>query len=575
MGLVIGFVLGLLLGLALTIAFVLCENQRSQARRKLAVSTAAFSQLSVEDVRKLFSKQSLPQWVLFTQYDKVSWLNYELRKMWPFIDQATSELTRVIVEPILEQYKPPVISSLKFQKFTLGTVAPQFVGIQKVETTDDEIVLEMELQWDGNPSIILGVKTMLGVSLPPVQVKDIGVTGVFRVVLKPLVDTFPCFGAIMYSLREQKKLDFKLKFIGGDIKAFPVLAGAIDGMIRTAVTDSFLWPMRQVVPILAGDYSDLQLRTCGRLVVKVVQAKDLLNMDLFGKSDPFAQLFIRPIPARRKRTKTIDNDLNPVWNEVFEFEIEDPATQKLFVHIFDEDSVQASELIGSTQVPVRELQPGSLTEYWLPLVKDLGNKKENKYRGQVQLELLYMPLDVDSRPEGGTKSQTPRTPLVNGVQHHRRASSLASKLSSKSFIKPAAVHYRVLSSGDDQLAASGTLGVTVIRGENLVAKDFNGKSDPYVVIYMKGSKAKMQKTSVMRKTLNPEWNQRFQFPVEDARNDMVVVEVWDRDVFGKDFMGSCALTLSKVLTERSYYEVVTLSPRAAGKLHLHLEWTNA
>jgi len=36
-----------------------------------------------------------------------------------------------------------------------------------------------------------------------VQVKDIGFTGLFRIIFKPLVDEFPCFGALSYSLREK------------------------------------------------------------------------------------------------------------------------------------------------------------------------------------------------------------------------------------------------------------------------------------------------------------------------------------------------------------------------------------
>lgn len=35
------------------------------------------------------------------------------------------------------------------------------------------------------------------------QVKDIGFTGVFRLIFKPLVDEFPCFGAVCFSLREK------------------------------------------------------------------------------------------------------------------------------------------------------------------------------------------------------------------------------------------------------------------------------------------------------------------------------------------------------------------------------------
>lgn len=43
--------------------------------------------------------------------------------------QAASELIRSSVEPVLEQYTPAMLASLKFSKFTLGTVAPQFTGL--------------------------------------------------------------------------------------------------------------------------------------------------------------------------------------------------------------------------------------------------------------------------------------------------------------------------------------------------------------------------------------------------------------------------------------------------------------
>lgn len=36
-----------------------------------------------------------------------------------------------------------------------------------------------------------------------------------------------------------------------------------------------------------------------------MQAKDLSNKDLIGKSDPYAVVFIRPLPNKTKKTKTI------------------------------------------------------------------------------------------------------------------------------------------------------------------------------------------------------------------------------------------------------------------------------
>lgn len=46
------------------------------------------------------------------------------------VAQAASQIIRDSVEPILEQYRPAILASLKFSTLTLGTVAPQFTGYQ-------------------------------------------------------------------------------------------------------------------------------------------------------------------------------------------------------------------------------------------------------------------------------------------------------------------------------------------------------------------------------------------------------------------------------------------------------------
>lgn len=51
--------------------------------------------------------------------------------------------------------------------------------------------------------------------------------------------------------------------------------------------------------------SDLELKPVGTLDVKLIQAKELTNKDIIGKSDPFAKLFIRPLRNSMKTSKTI------------------------------------------------------------------------------------------------------------------------------------------------------------------------------------------------------------------------------------------------------------------------------
>ncbi|GJN26242.1 hypothetical protein PR202_gb14160 [Eleusine coracana subsp. coracana] len=532
MGFLVGLALGIAVGVALIVGFARSENARAARRRQLAATIASFSRMTIDDSRKLLPSDLYPSWVVFSSQQKVKWLNQELIKIWPFVDQAASELIKTSVEPVLEQYRPIILASLKFSKLTLGTVAPQFTGISIIENNESGIVMELEMNWDANGSIILDVKTRLGVALP-IQVKDIGFTGVFRLIFRPLVEELPCFGAVCFSLRKKET-------------------------IKNAIEDSITWPVRKVIPIIPGDYSDLELKRVGTLEVKLVQARDLTNKDLIGKSDPFAMVYVRPLPDKMKRSKTISNDLNPIWNEHFEFPIEDADTQSVTVKIYDDDGIQVSELIGCAQVSLKDLQPGKVKDVWLKLVKDLEIQRDRKDRGQVHLELLYCPFDMAESPNP-FRQQYSMTSL------ERTMSSVENGSGGTSFD-------RLSSRKKRDIIMRGVLQVTVISGEELPAMDMNGKSDPYVVISLKKTKTKY-KTRVVNESLNPVWNQTFDFVVEDGLHDMLMLEVYDHDTFSRDYMGRCILTLTKVLLEEEYTESFNLDGAKSGKLNLHLKWS--
>ncbi|XP_021277107.1 synaptotagmin-5 [Herrania umbratica] len=557
MGFIVGLLIGLVVGLGIIVLFVRSENSRSKLRNELAKTVAAFARMTVEDSRKILPAQFYPSWVVFSQRQKLNWLNQHLTKIWPYVDKAASDLIKASVEPVLEQYRPIILSSLKFSKFTLGSVAPQFTGVSIVEDEADGVTMEMEMQWDANSSIILDIKTYLGVSLP-VQVKDIGFTGVFRLIFKPLVNEFPCFGAVCFSLRKKKKLDFTLKVIGGDISTIPGLSDAIESTIRDAIEDSIMWPVRKIIPILPGDYSDLELKPVGMLEVKLVQARDLTNKDIIGKSDPYAVLYVRPLPNRTKKSKTINNELNPIWNEHYEFIIEDATTQHLVVRIYDDEGFQAAELIGCAQVQLKELEPGKVKDVWLNLVKDLEIQRDTKYRGQVHLELLYCPFGTENSFTNPFSSNFSMTSLekvlkggVNGTEAIENEKTVTQK--------------------KKEVIIRGVLSVSVISAEDLPVVDLMGKADPYVVLTMKKSEAR-NKTRVVNDSLNPVWNQMFDFVVEDGLHDMLILEVWDHDTFGKDYMGRCILTLTRVILEGEYKDSLQLQGAKSGKLNLYLKW---
>ncbi|KAK1608511.1 hypothetical protein QYE76_032184 [Lolium multiflorum] len=542
MAFLFGALLGLVLGVAVVMAFARLENSRAEQRRELAATVSSFSKLTVQDLKTLIPPEFYPSWL--------KWLNQELIKIWPFVNEAASELIKTSVEPVFEQYKSFILASIHFSKLTLGTVAPQFTGVQLLDSDSTSIIMELEMQWDGNPNIVLDIQTTLGISLP-VQVKNIGFTGVLRLLFKPLVAELPCFGAVCVSLREKSKVDFTLKVVGGEMTAIPGISDAIEGTIRDTIEDTLTWPNRIIVPIVPGDYSDLELKPVGLLEVKLVEARDLKNKDLVGKSDPFAVLYIRPLSAKTKKSKTINNDLNPIWNEHYEFVVEDSSTQHLTVKIYDDEGLQPSEIIGCARVELAGLQPGKVKDVWLELVKDLEIQRDKKPRGQVHLELLYYPF---GKQEGGSN------PFASQIQ----LTSLEKVLKTES--NGFDVNQR------KNVIMRGVLSVTVISAEDLPAMDVMGKADPFVVLYLKKGETK-KKTRVVTETLNPIWNQTFDFVVEDALHDLLMVEVWDHDTFGKDYIGRCILTLTRVILEGEFQDTYVLQGAKSGKLNLHFKWT--
>ncbi|KJZ78705.1 hypothetical protein HIM_02096 [Hirsutella minnesotensis 3608] len=85
--------------------------------------------------------------------------------------------------------------------------------------------------------------------------------------------------------------------------------------------------------------------------------------------------------------------------------------------------------------------------------------------------------------------------------------------------------------------------VVILRARNLAAKDRGGTSDPYLVLTLGDSRAVTHSVS---KTLNPEWNVIEEMPVNSVNSLILDVICWDKDRFGKDYMGEFDLALEEV-----------------------------
>ncbi|CAN0553084.1 unnamed protein product, partial [Ectocarpus sp. 12 AP-2014] len=102
----------------------------------------------------------LPPWYTDSEVERVDWLNKMLDKMWVSASAATQDLFATTIQPILDSYRPPGISTLGFKKVSLGTIPPKVVGIRALEMKEDKAVIDIDLRWAGNAEFMLeaGVK---------------------------------------------------------------------------------------------------------------------------------------------------------------------------------------------------------------------------------------------------------------------------------------------------------------------------------------------------------------------------------------------------------------------------------
>ncbi|XAR51289.1 hypothetical protein NMG60_11005883 [Bertholletia excelsa] len=195
--------------------------------------------------------------------------------------------------------------------------------------------------------------------------------------------------------------------------------------------------------------SNVVHRTGRKICITIVEGKDLMVRDKFGKSDPYVKLQYGKV---FRKTRSVQHTANPIWNQKFEFD-EIEGDEYLKIKCFTEETF-GDENIGSARVNLEGLIEGSVRDVWVPL------EKVNSGELRIEVEAVRIEDFEGSRGSNGGLS-------------------------------------------------NGWIELLLIEAKDLVAADIRGSSDPYVRIHYGNMK---RSTKVIYKTLNPQWRQTFEFP---------------------------------------------------------------
>lgn len=308
----------------------------------------------------------LPAWVKFPDYDRCMWLNNMTQHWWPCLSTAICRTVKNRLQKVLQKRKPDLFSSIVFETFSMGSVPPRCSGAKVYNTNEEEIILDLEMTWAAtNADIVLSVRLANGTVALPVQLSQVLFQGTVRLIFKPLVPQWPCFGAISVAFVGKPQVDFSLRLIGGELMSVPGLAPALHDLLKNRLLSAMVWPRRVYAPIMkhlrsrkGREAFQLRPKVSGLLRTHLIQAKDMRTNEL---SVIFATLELGGV-TRRSKVLSSSSEIVFDEEEVLNFIVQHPDFEALRVtfyevealNTFDAQLLSCEDLTAQLRLKVRE-----------------------------------------------------------------------------------------------------------------------------------------------------------------------------------------------------------------------------
>lgn len=472
-------------------------------------------------LKKLLGPNGMPTWVKFPDVESAEWLNTTIRMLWPNLSMAIGATIEESVKPIIEGMRPIFLSKLSFRSESLGKNGPIINGVKVYENQEKEIIIDLDIVFDLRPEIavIVGVPA----ADAEARITRLFIAGKLRVTLKGFIPTIPGFSAVSISFVERPDIKLRLSAARLRVLGVPGLEAWIDNMIEETITNMLVFPQNIFVPLVDLTPEEIEMlnsqKPVGRLVVKVLEGLDFPKMDRFGHCDGF----IRAALGKQKfKTNPDMNSKNPVWNSKFRFDVYNSVTEKLVLKAYDWDQLGSSDFIGECILPVADLDPRMEKDLWLPL--------EKAKSGSIHLKLMYTP--IATRPEPSVAATDLTT--VSQLTRQDTAKNFGNQINSNTddicqTMEPEFDQNRRLSEVDGAIGDL-VLKVERVSGLSILHKQLS-KLNCYVQVTVCGHS---ERTESRAKSYDHEWDQEFKFPVDDAAEANVLIQLIQARSLAKD-----------------------------------------
>ncbi|XP_058585991.1 extended synaptotagmin-3 isoform X2 [Neofelis nebulosa] len=367
---------------------------RRNRRGKLGRLAAAFEFLDNE--RQFISRelrgQHLPAWIHFPDVERVEWANKIISQIWPYLSMIMENKFREKLEPKIRE-KSIHLKTFTFTKLYFGQKCPRVNGVKAHTNKRNrrQVVLDLQICYIGDCEI--------SAELQKIQagVNGIQLQGTLRIILEPLLVDKPFVGAVTVFFLQKPHLQINWTGLTNLLDA-PGINEMSDSLLEDLIAAHLVLPNRVTVPVKKGlDVTNLLFPLpCGVIRVHLLEAEKLAQKDNFlgirGKSDPYAKV---SIGLQHFRSRTIYKNLNPTWNEVFEFIVYEVPGQDLEVDLYDEDP-DRDDFLGSLQICLGDVMTNRVVDEWFVL--------NDTTSGRLHLRLEW--LSLIASPEALTQDHS-------------------------------------------------------------------------------------------------------------------------------------------------------------------------